>query len=480
MRSRALTRWGPVVLVLAVLAGAVASYEWDLGARWFGLGTTTPPASGPLAVPAPTGIDLPAPASPAPVAAPVALSADGRLSRAKVARLLAPLVADPDLGPHVVVAVADLSAGTVVYQHGVSMRPASTTKLLTTTAALSVLGADHRFRTDVVLEGHGTRRRLVLVGGGDPYLASKPAAQGDDAYPHRADLRTLARKTASTLAGKGIRAVRLAYDDSLFSGPDAAARWEPSYLSRGVVSRIRALWADEGRPADGTGHVPDPSLTAATHFAAELRAAGVEVVGPPAHATAAAGAKPVAHVESAPLDEIVERVLQVSDNEAAEVLAHQVGLAVTGSGSFAGGVAGLRKTLAGLGIPLTGDRLYDGSGLSRDDRLSPVTLLAVLRLVASGDHPELRAVLSGLPVAGFSGSLADRFDEVPAADRGRVRAKTGTLRATSALAGIATDQDGTSVAFVVGADRIPLLHTTAGQDAVDAIAAALAGCRCSH
>ena len=91
----------------------------------------------------------------------------------------------------------------------------------------------------------------MLVGGGDPYLASKPAAKDEPAYPARADLRTLARLTAAALADQGIRRAALGYDDTLFTGPDVNPHWEPSYVPDGVVSPITALWADEGRPASG-------------------------------------------------------------------------------------------------------------------------------------------------------------------------------------------------------------------------------------
>ena len=419
------------------------------------------------------------PASPAPVAPSVATADDGEMAPRKVARVLTPLLADADLGKHVVAGVADLSSGDIVFQQGRDGRPASTTKLLTTTAALHVLGGDHRFTTSVVLEGAGRRPRLVLVGGGDPYLASKPATPDEAAYPVRADLRTLSRQTAEALAAEGVHRVRLGYDDTLFTGPDASPQWEAGYLPDGVVAPIRALWADEGRPADGTGRVADPSLTAATYFAQDLRAAGVVVSGAPEPHRARDGATPVAQVQSAPLAQIVERVLEVSDNEAAEVLGHQVGVATVGQGSFAGGVAGVRQALTELGIPVAGSKWYDGSGLSRENRLTPDIVLAVLRTAAADDHPELRPVLTGLPVAGFTGSLAYRFEGASPAARGLVRAKTGTLAGTSALAGIATDQDGTSVAFFLVADRVALLKTVAARDALDDAAAALAGCHCS-
>jgi D-alanyl-D-alanine carboxypeptidase/D-alanyl-D-alanine-endopeptidase (penicillin-binding protein 4) len=472
-----------VVLVLAVLASGFATYQWDLGERWFGAGTTPRPPEAdndPAAVPPPVGVVLPAPASPAPVAVEVAADDDGRMAPRKVARVLEPLLADRDLGRHVVAGVADLSSGELVYQQGGSARPASTIKLFTGAAALHVLGPDHRFTTSVVLEGRGKQRRLVLVGGGDPYLASKPASNDEQAYPERADLRTLARRTAQALAEQGVGRARLGYDDTLFTGPDTSPHWERGYLPDGVVAPIRALWADGGRPASGSGRVPDPSLTAATYFAKELRAAGVLVAGRPERRRAGDGASPVAGVESAPVSQIVERMLTVSDNEAAEVLAHQVGLATVGEASFAGGVEGVRQALTELGVRFAdADEWYDGSGLSRDNVLAPSTLLAVLGVAAAADHPELRALLTGLPVAGFTGSLEYRFVDTPPAARGRVRAKTGTLRGTSALAGIVTDLEGTTAAFVLMADRVAFPKTLAARDALDAAAAAIGGCRCS-
>ena len=100
----------------------------------------------------------------------------------------------------------------------------------------------------------------------------------------------------------------------------------------------------------------------------------------------------------------------------------------------------MRQTLTGLGIDLQGAQIYDGSGLSRHDRLDAETLVDVLQLASAADHPELRSVVTGLPVAAYDGSLAYRFDRSPG--RGWVRAKTGTLTGTSALAGLVTDARG--------------------------------------
>ena len=234
---------------------------------------------------------------------------------------------------------------------------------------------------------------------------------------------------------------------------------------RGTVSRF--------------GRVADPSLEAANAFAAGLRGAGIKVVGEAAAARSPEREQLLAQVESAPLSEIVQRILDVSDNEAAESLLRHVGLARSGTGSTEAGQRAVRALLAEAGVRLGASTFLDGSGLSRANRAEPKLLIDVLRLAADPSRPELRAVIEGLPVAGFTGSLATRMDEGPQAGLGRVRAKTGTLTAVSSLAGIGTDLDGTVFAFVLMADTIKLPDTIDARQALDSAAAALGACRCS-
>ena len=103
---------------------------------------------------------------------------------------------------------------------------------------------------------------------------------------------------------------------------------------------------------------------------------------------------------------------------------------------------GVVRDLQSLGIETGSDVLYDGSGLSRSNRLSAATLVQVLQVAARVDQPALRALITGLPVAGFTGSLANRFAEADAVALGDVRAKTGTLSGVSSLAGLVTGRDG--------------------------------------
>lgn len=401
------------------------------------------------------------------------------LDPGRVRRALLRLVDDPRLGRHVSVVVTQATDGRPVFRLGRDpMVPASTLKLLTATAALERLGPDHRFTTRVVA---GARPgRVVLIGGGDPFLERSPSPNA--AYPPRATLRALAVSTASALrqggGARGSGPVRLRFDDSLFSGPAASPRWEPSYLPDNVVSPITALWVDEGEEHTAT-RAADPSEDAAEAFAAELAKQGVRVLGRPTAGVAPAAGDELAAVESAPLDQIVSRTLEVSDNEAAEVLLRHVGLAEGRGGSFVGGAAAVRGVLGRLGIDLTGARIVDGSGLSRQNLLPAPAVAAVLRLAVSDRRPDLRPVVTGLPIAGFTGSLRYRFARVSPFAYGTVRAKTGTLSGVHALAGVAITRDGAALTFVAMTDRVALRDTLVAQRLLDRMAAALAACSCA-
>lgn len=480
-----------LVLFLALVGGGVVTWRQGLlDERLDALLGTAPesPAAGPpgdpVAVAPPPGLDLPAVVAPGPVA--VASSTGGTLDPAAVRSALTPYLRDPDLGRHVRVAVAPLGDAPVAFALGSRPAvPASTTKLVTVVAALLALGPDHVFTTSVRLgptEGaSGTRATLTLVGGGDPFLERAPTTPDGDEwpYPARADVATLAASTAAALGEQGVRRVRLTYDDGLFTGPAVNPTWEDDYVP-GIVTPTSALWVDQGRTLSRSARVSDPSREAADAFASSLRGAGIKVSGSPTPGVASPRSQVVAQVAGAPLAQVVQRIVDVSDNEASEALLRHVGIARYDDGSTAAGRRAVRSLLRAEGVRLAASTFRDGSGLSRANRAEPELLLDVVRLAADPTRPELRAVIEGLPVAGFTGSLSLRMDEGPPAGLGRVRAKTGTLRAVSTLAGLATDLDGTVLAFVLMADAIELEDTVDARQALDSAAAALGACRCSR
>lgn len=464
-----------MLLVLAIFGAGVGAYRFEWGQRYLPW-LAADPATEPEAVLAPAGLDLPEWDDTVADDEPVVGSA--AIAPAKVAAAVTPYLSDRDLGRHVVGAVSSLTPGSTVWTIGDGRYlPASTTKLLTLGAALATLGPDRTFTTRVV-RGAGPRE-VVLVGGGDPLLASRPPtlSEAESTYPARADVTTLALTAAEALGGRG--RVRVGFDDSLFTGPTDNPAWRRDYVPDDIVSPITSLMVDSGLAPDQASRSDDPSLAAARVFAGALDAAGLKVVGKPRRVVVRPGAEELASVESAPLSQIVERILEVSDNEGAEVVGRQVGLAVSGTGSFEAGAAGVLATLGGLGIDVSGDALYDGSGLSRRNRVVTSTLLALIQRAAGPGGEDLRSIVTGMPVAGFTGSLTYRFTEGPAIARGLVRAKTGTLTGVHALAGIAVGRDGQPMAFVFGADRSPPDQKVDAQDALDRAAAALAACRCS-
>ncbi len=469
--GRRVRRWSSG-LVAFVLVLAAASYVFELGPRVLGWNYPSP-VTQPAEVAPPPGLTLPSPSRAATVAdASEEVGADP----AKVRRAVARMLRDKDLGPRVAVAVGQLSDDETVFEAGPALiTPASTMKLLTTTAAMAALGPDHTFRTTVV--AGRSPRDVVLVGGGDPLLARAPQ---EGAYPGRADIVTLAKATARSLQKLQRTRVRLGYDTSLFSGPSVNPAWPPSYIPDDVVSPISPLWVDEGRERENTSQrSADPALAAAAEFAQVLEKQGIEVKGKPRPATAEPDATEYASVSSAPLAQIVQWVLEVSDNEAAEVLARHVAVAEDRPGSSTEAAEAVEAVLSGLGVDMTGARIYDGSGLSREDRLAPQTLLSVLEVAAGDEHPELRPVVAGLPVAGFTGSLTYRFDKGDEEGLGLVRAKTGTLTGVHGLAGVVTTQDGTELAFVAIADRVKPVNTLDARERIDQVAAALAACACA-
>jgi serine-type D-Ala-D-Ala carboxypeptidase/endopeptidase (penicillin-binding protein 4) len=421
------------------------------------------------------------------------------------------ILANPGLsgaGVGLVVRAAD--TGEVLYRHESDRRqqPASNAKLLTSAAALEVLGPDYRFDTTVLAAGPTSgpvlRGDLVLRGTGDPTMLA-------------ADYDALAAQVAAA----GVRVVtgNLVADDTWFDGIRLAAGWawddEPFYYNAQVSALTAAPDTDfdagaiivtvtpaaaAGQPvrvtttpptdhvriastavtgAPGSGSsitvdrehgtntitvtgsmatdasadnefmaVWDPTGYAASLFGAALRAHGVRVLGETKRAATPPGATQLAVRQSMPLRELLTPFLKLSNNLHAETLLKAMGRAKSNTGSWDAGVAAMKTVLPGLGIDPTRMFLVDGSGLSRMDHIAPDQITALL--LAAKAKPWFPTWYAALPIAGnpdrlVGGTLRNRMRNTPAANN--VHAKTGSYTGTSALSGYVTATNGRPLVF---------------------------------
>ena len=458
----------PVValLVAAVVALAALDLSGKLPGGLVADPTPTPTPTRPLdPQPVAAGDVLPG----EPVSSPSTSAALPTLPVTELDRLLT----DGALGPDPGAVVVDLGTGRELLSRdpGTARTPASIAKLATGAAALTRLDPESRLRTRVV-EG-AAPGELVLLGAGDASLSSRrPSGRY---FPLRASLPGLADAVAVGLRAKGVDSVTLAVDDTLFTGPSVSPDWPATYVSSGVVSPVSALSVDAGRVApDSDVREPDPALAAGRDLARLLGRRGIAVTGDVTRTTAAAGAAEVGAVESPTIAELVELMLQTSDNDLAEALLRLVAIGADRPGSSTDGRAVVADVLEELGATGPTTELLDGSGLARGSLVSPATLVRLLTVAADGSHPALWHLLTGMPVAGFTGTLAARFltDVATGGEgAGEVRAKTGTLTGVSTLAGTATVDD-RPVAFVVMGNGVT--DTLAARAALDRFAALVA------
>lgn len=171
---------------------------------------------------------------------------------------------------------------------------------------------------------------------------------------------------------------------------------------------------------------------------------------------------------SLPLRDDVRLTLKVSQNLHSEIWLRLLGRKIEGQGSRAAGLEALHSFANGLGIAPDELEIVDGSGLSRQDLVSPGAIVTLLLSVARA--PYAQDFYNALPVAGIDGTLSNRFKDTPLA--GRLRAKTGTIEHVNSLSGYMVLPGGRRLAFSIIGNADPLKSSEA--DAlIDRIALAI-------
>jgi D-alanyl-D-alanine carboxypeptidase/D-alanyl-D-alanine-endopeptidase (penicillin-binding protein 4) len=345
--------------------------------------------------------------------------------------------------------------GRVLYEHAPdeALTPASTQKLVTAVAALSVLGRDTRYRTRVVAPAEPSdgvvEGDLFLVGGGDPLLATAPYAEH---FRNQPQVRTSLEELADRIVGAGVRQVTgaLLGDETRYDADRYPDTWPERYAEQSQVGPLSALSVNDGFEAwperqtrEGTVEstpTADPPAYAAQQLLGLLQARGVTVGGGAGTGTAPAEAAEIAHIDSAPMTKVVDQLVTESDNQTAELLVKEMGREKGDGPTTAAGVTVVTDEMERLGLARPGTHAADGSGL---DETNAVSCRLLMNILDRGGPEGL--VADGLAIAGKTGTLADRFLDSPA--RERLRAKTGTLNTVTALTGFVHASQGPVLTF---------------------------------
>jgi serine-type D-Ala-D-Ala carboxypeptidase/endopeptidase (penicillin-binding protein 4) len=257
------------------------------------------------------------------------------------------------------------------------------------------------------------------------------AATGETAHPGLERMPgALMVRTWGTAPTAGFHA-ELAVDEP---AEFASTVFKQALLERGVTVSGSAVAAH--RVADGTGDYAGERAEPLPHLARlTLLSVAAPLVGRRVLAT---------HI-SVPMIEDLTMTNKLSENLHAELALRLLGKLLGKDGSLAQGSRVVRQFLVDAGVSDEDFYLYDGSGMSMDDRIAPRAFTRLLAYAAR--QPWGEGVRATLPVAGVDGTLVNRFKDSPL--KGKLWAKTGTLNETTALSGYLTAASGKMVSFSV-------------------------------
>lgn len=304
--------------------------------------------------------------------------------------------------------------------------PASVMKLFTALAALKSLGPTHTYTTTVkgLIQDGIVTGDLYLVGGGDPLLARRDYV-ANEKYP------TLTPSFMETLAdavvAAGVRSITgtIVGVDDRYDSVRYPATWPETFFgSEG--GPLGALMSSDGAALGQSLKPDEPAIGAADDLHALLGLRGVVMTGNSRRGTVSDSVPTIAELTSAPLIDVVREMLVNSDNNTAELLIKEMGYVVKKSGTSADGLGVVAQELKNANISAESASMLDGSGLTRQNTATCSALMSVLT-TESATFPAL------LAVAGESGTLGAVFKDQSI--KGRLVAKTGTLRNVKSIAG---------------------------------------------
>jgi len=427
----------------------------------------------------------------------------------------------PMTGLGLVVRPLDGRGPVLEHQAGRPFNPASTMKLVTTYAALGVLGADYRWRTTIhaggPIVGDRLRGDLILRGGGDPKLVVEdlteliarlratgirqidgdlvlddglyqddPAEAASDAREFDTTQPWAVRPSAALLnfravgitatAGAGGESARISLDPPL-TGMDLVGRvvvrpgpcreapvLDARWLSDGASLRI------EGRMASGCGEAstwiagPSSARYARLLFGALWDVAGGTLAGTARTVPGAAQGRPVLAEWVSPrnLADVVRDANKFSNNVMTRQLLLQVGAHRGGPpGTTQKGAQVIAEWLAGRGVALPDLILENGSGLSRSERISAGSLARLL-VHAAADTNLGPVFVDSLPLAGVDGTMKRRLQGEPIT--GQAWIKTGSANEVRSMAGYVQAASGRRWAVVMLVNGPGAQASTQAQD----------------
>ena len=420
--------------------------------------------------------------------------------------------ASPAARASVGIQVVDLKTGNALYSRNADrlFLPASNMKLFTAALALERLGPDYRMKTrlvrapsgDLILVGGGDPS---MSGRPYPYQKDTPTPKpdplraieefadqavaagilrvdgdivGDDQlypwapYPPSWTAEDLMGEDGAPVSALTVNdnVITLAIHPAARAGELASISLEPAieYVAGEKEARIRLsrlpglrqvqLWGSiplGGATARETVAVDDPALFAACALYDALARRGVAIRGRPVarHRSVSEDPWPVegevlATRTSPPMIEMLQVIEKVSQNLHAELMLREVARVTRNTGTRESGLQELGAWLAGIGIKAEEWRAEDGSGLSRNDQVSPRAVTRLLSYMAASKNGA--AWLSLLPVGGEDGTLEHRLCCVSGAGAAKqVRAKTGSLTRAVALSGYADSRTRGRLAFSI-------------------------------